>query len=161
MHPFSAFVATAHRVETIDGVAYRLRRITMEAMAEAGVALLLVTTPAREGGGLPSSQQIRQSQDVLRRATCAAVEAVSVDGATWLPARVVLALPAGQTAEQAAAEGVIAVGDLPPTVVQRLGAAAMDHATGGRAAREWLASFPRGVADPAGPAGEALREAAE
>lgn len=164
-HIFEAFVATSEHVEVIDGISFRLRRITMETLAEVGVSMMLATQPMQEEGAAPrrpSSAQVAASQDLLRRATAAAVRAVSVDGgATWSAARVVLALAPGQERDAAAAQGILLVHDLPPAMVQRLGGAAMEHATGGRAARQWLGSFRGADANPAGPAREEVREAAE
>ena len=164
MHPFQAFLATEHQIVAVDGVSFKLRRVTMEALAEIGVGMLLATQPAAPEGaaGIPSVAQLRASQNVLRAATCAAVIEVSADdGATWAAAKVVQVLPPGLTREAAAEQGILQVGDLPAATVQQIGAAAMNHATGGRAAREWLASFRRADAGAPGQDGEAVREAAQ
>lgn len=123
----------------VDGLWFRVRKITSADMLEAGVGeLLAAAAPKAEGEDPPAAdrpQQVRAAR-TAEACVCAGVQQISHDGTTWQRCQVVMSREAEETGA-----GRIYVGSLPPGAVDVLGIAIFRLSNDKGAAQKRIASF--------------------
>lgn len=120
------------------GLHWRIRRICTADLAEAGGTFLLALRSRREAEDAkpPEAREAIQGLRFYDAVVAAGVVAVSKDGVAWEDARVVLPPHASSPAASR-----LAVGDLPPGVVNVLAPRIVSLSTDGEAGAERLRSF--------------------